>query len=98
MAALADERPPTSAPGLPRLRLGYLSSDLRDHPVGHLFASALAQHDRSAIEVFFVFFVFFDRGAHGAQQWVVHRAACVDDDRGACTVGRGGVVCVAVCL
>jgi hypothetical protein len=74
MAALADERPPTSAPGLPRLRLGYLSSDLRDHPVGHLFASALTQHDRSAIEV---------PTARGS-------AACADGDRGACTAGRGG--------
>ncbi len=35
-----------------RLRLGYLSPDLRDHPVGHLLADTLALHDRNACEVF----------------------------------------------
>jgi protein O-GlcNAc transferase len=34
-----------------RLRVGYLSSDLREHPVGWLLAPVLAAHDRGAIEV-----------------------------------------------
>lgn len=34
------------------LRVGYLSSDLREHAVGHLMAEVLALHDRSAVEVF----------------------------------------------
>ena len=35
-----------------RLRIGYLSSDLRDHAIGHLIAEIFALHDRSAVEVF----------------------------------------------
>ncbi len=34
------------------LRIGYLSSDLREHAVGHLMAEVFALHDRSAVEVF----------------------------------------------
>ena len=35
-----------------RLRIGYLSSDLREHAVGHLTAELFRQHDHGAIEVF----------------------------------------------
>lgn len=35
-----------------RLRVAYLSSDLRDHAVGSLMAGMFALHDRDAIEVF----------------------------------------------
>lgn len=41
-------RPP---PGR-RLRVGYLSHDYREHPVGRLLPELLAQHDRGAVEVF----------------------------------------------
>jgi predicted O-linked N-acetylglucosamine transferase (SPINDLY family) len=34
------------------IRIGYLSSDLREHAVGHLMAEVLGLHDRSAVEVF----------------------------------------------
>ncbi len=34
------------------LRIGYLSSDLREHAVGHLMAEVFELHDRSAVEVF----------------------------------------------
>jgi len=40
------------APGERRLRVGYLSSDLREHAVGYLMAEVLALHDRSKVEVF----------------------------------------------
>ncbi len=33
------------------LRIGYLSSDLREHAVGHLMAEVFALHDRAAVEV-----------------------------------------------
>ena len=36
---------------VPRLRLGYLSSDYRDHAMGYLVADFLATHDRSRFEV-----------------------------------------------
>ena len=34
------------------LRIGYLSSDLREHAIGHLMYEVLALHDRSKVEVF----------------------------------------------
>jgi len=34
------------------LRIGYLSSDLREHAVGFLMTEVLALHDRKAVEVF----------------------------------------------
>ena len=35
-----------------RLRIGYLSSDLREHAIGHLMYEVLGLHDRSKVEVF----------------------------------------------
>lgn len=35
-----------------RLRIGYLSSDLREHAVGHLTAELFEAHDRGAVELF----------------------------------------------
>ena len=35
-----------------RLRVGYVSSDLRDHAVGYLMAEMLEIHDKSKVEVF----------------------------------------------
>ncbi len=34
-----------------RLRIGYMSADFRDHPVGHLIAGLFSRHDRRAVEV-----------------------------------------------
>ncbi len=38
-----------------RLRVGYLSSDLREHAIGSLMAGMFALHDREAVEVFAYF-------------------------------------------
>jgi predicted O-linked N-acetylglucosamine transferase (SPINDLY family) len=35
-----------------RLKIGYVSSDLRDHAVGYLMAELFELHDREAVEVF----------------------------------------------
>jgi len=35
-----------------RIRVGYVSSDLRDHAIGYLMAEFLELHDRSKVEVF----------------------------------------------
>ncbi len=35
-----------------RLRVGYMSSDLREHAVGYLMAEVFEQHDRAQVEVF----------------------------------------------
>ena len=34
-----------------RLRVAYVSADLRDHPVGHLMAGVLERHDRARFDV-----------------------------------------------
>jgi predicted O-linked N-acetylglucosamine transferase (SPINDLY family) len=38
-------------PASERLTIGYLSSDLRDHPVGHLVAGLFGAHDRARVRV-----------------------------------------------
>jgi protein O-GlcNAc transferase len=45
------ERPPSRRAG--RLRVGYLSADLRDHVMGRMMLEALAAHDRERFEVYF---------------------------------------------
>ena len=44
----ASPRAPDDAP----IRVGYISPDFRDHPVGQLMSSALPLHDRSRFKVF----------------------------------------------
>ena len=44
-------QPPASIQGR-RLRVGYLSPDLRSHPVGYFMAPILEHHDRDQFEVF----------------------------------------------
>jgi predicted O-linked N-acetylglucosamine transferase (SPINDLY family) len=49
--ALSDSRAPTLASRRSRpLRVGFVSADLRKHPVGYFFESVLAQLDRARIE------------------------------------------------
>ncbi len=45
-----DAGPPTGAPAR-RLRIGYVSSDMRHHAVGFLAAELFALHDRHRVEV-----------------------------------------------
>jgi protein O-GlcNAc transferase len=35
-----------------RIRVGYVSSDFRDHPTSHIIAPLLARHDRARIEIY----------------------------------------------
>lgn len=39
------------AKGIGRLKVGYLSNNFRDHPVGHVTAALFAAHDRSKFDV-----------------------------------------------
>jgi predicted O-linked N-acetylglucosamine transferase (SPINDLY family) len=48
----ADRRHAPVAPKGRPLRIGYVSSDLRDHAVGYLMAELFEVHDRSKVEVF----------------------------------------------
>lgn len=51
-AAPAPAPPASAGQGAPRrLRIGYLSADLREHPVAQLIAGVLAAHDRSRFEI-----------------------------------------------
>jgi protein O-GlcNAc transferase len=43
---------PAPAESGKRLRIGYLSSDFRAHPVGYLTAGVIEQHNRQNVEVF----------------------------------------------
>jgi protein O-GlcNAc transferase len=35
-----------------KIRIGYVSPDMREHPVGHLMAGVFEHHDRSAFEIY----------------------------------------------
>lgn len=61
------------AESLPRLRIGYLSRDLRDHAVGHLLANVFALHDRKQFEIY-----AFSYGADDASSYRKAIAAGVD--------------------
>jgi predicted O-linked N-acetylglucosamine transferase (SPINDLY family) len=50
-----------------RLRVGYVSSDLRDHAIGYLMAELLELHDRSEVEVFAYYCGREDNGALNAR-------------------------------
>ncbi len=55
------------------LRIGYVSSDFRDHPVAHLMAAVFEHHDRNQVEVF-----AFSTGAKPGDVWSERIAAGVD--------------------
>ncbi len=51
-AARPIRRGPRSKDEPGRIRIGYLSRDFRDHPVGHLMRGAFALHDRARFEAY----------------------------------------------
>jgi predicted O-linked N-acetylglucosamine transferase (SPINDLY family) len=75
-ARIAPERestPPRPGPPGSRLRVGFVSSDFRDHPVAHLLIEYLERLDRSRIETFAYGLVPQDPSAFG--QRVAHAFA-----------------------
>jgi predicted O-linked N-acetylglucosamine transferase (SPINDLY family) len=50
-----------------RLRIGYVSSDLRDHAIGYLMAELFELHDRDQVEVFAYYCGRPDEGALNAR-------------------------------
>lgn len=50
-AAHVRPAPPASSSAGRRLRIGYLSADLRRHPVGYFLAGVIAKHDPATFEV-----------------------------------------------
>jgi protein O-GlcNAc transferase len=64
-APVATERPtPLRAPGA-RLRVGFVSSDFREHPVAHLLTECCERIDRARIETFAYGLVPEDTSAFG---------------------------------
>ena len=47
----AEKWPPAIAPGKSKLKIGYLSSDLRYHPIGYLMEDIFALHNQRRFEV-----------------------------------------------
>jgi protein O-GlcNAc transferase len=78
-----------------RLRIGYMSRDFRDHPVGQLLRSVLSLHDRARFEVF-----AFSYGPDDGSIYRTSIAQSVDrfvdialknDQEAACAIADAGV-------
>lgn len=50
-AAAVPHKPPAALASRPRLRIGYVSSDLHDHATTYLIVEALELHDRNRFEI-----------------------------------------------
>jgi predicted O-linked N-acetylglucosamine transferase (SPINDLY family) len=78
-----------------RLRIGYLSSDLRSHAIGHLTADLFRHHDRARVEVFGYYTGIPQEDAVKARiradmdHWV--DIAALDDDAAVALVLRDGI-------
>ena len=70
---------PLPSPGMPskkpdKLRIGYFSTDYREHPVAYLIAKVLEQHNRNEFEV-------FGYSLHGNQQFEIRQRLINSFDR-----------------
>jgi predicted O-linked N-acetylglucosamine transferase (SPINDLY family) len=78
-----------------RLRVGYVSSDLRDHAIGYLMAELFELHDRDHVEVFAYYCGRKDEGAlnqrikAAVEHWVDIRE--MSDEAAAARVGADGI-------
>ena len=78
-----------------RLRLGYLSSDFRDHPTSRLINGMLRHHDRSKFELFMYCSSWDDGSALRRQVEThfdhVHSVAQLSDDKAAALIRSHGI-------
>ena len=78
-----------------RLRIGYVSSDLRDHAIGYLMAELFELHDRARVEVFAYYCGpastsdITRRTQAAVEHWVDIRT--LSDDEVAARIGRDGI-------
>jgi len=79
-----------------RLRIGYVSSDLRDHAIGYLMAELFELHDRQAVEVFAYYCgvpsdasPLTQRIKAAVEHWVDIRS--MDDDAAAARIAADGI-------
>ena len=78
-----------------RLRIGYVSSDLRDHAIGYLMAELFELHDRDRLEVFAYYCgppstsEITRRTQAAVEHWVEIRG--LTDDQAAARIGGDGI-------
>ncbi len=78
-----------------RMRIGYVSSDLRDHAIGYLMAEVLELHDRSKVEVFAYYCGQPSDSPHArrnqaaVEHWVDIRA--MSDEEATARIGADGI-------
>jgi predicted O-linked N-acetylglucosamine transferase (SPINDLY family) len=79
-----------------RLRVGYVSSDLRDHAIGYLMAELFELHDREAVEVFAYYCgvpsegsALTQRTKAAVEHWIDIRG--MDDDTAAARIAADGI-------
>lgn len=89
-----DRRDAPIDPGR-RLRIGYVSSDLRDHAIGTLMAEVFELHDRGKVEIFAYYCgpasesTLLHRIRAAAEHWVELRA--LGDDAAAARIAADGI-------
>ena len=89
-----DRRDAAIEPGR-RLRIGYVSSDLRDHAIGYLMAELFELHDRDRVEVFAYYCgppsasEITRRTQEAVEHWVDIRA--LTDEQAAIQIGADGI-------
>ena len=78
-----------------RIRVGYVSSDLRDHAIGYLMAELFELHDRSKVEVFAYYCgpesnsALTNRIKNAVEHWADIRA--LTDAEATALIGRDGI-------
>ena len=78
-----------------RMRIGYVSSDLRDHAIGYLMAELLELHDRSKVEVFAYYCGAPSDSAHAkrnqaaVEHWIDIRE--MSDDQATARIAADGI-------
>jgi predicted O-linked N-acetylglucosamine transferase (SPINDLY family) len=78
-----------------RLRVGYVSSDLRDHAIGYLMAEMFEVHDRSRMDVFAYYCgpesasALHDRISKAVEHWTPIRG--MSDDEAAAKIAADGI-------
>lgn len=78
-----------------RLRIGYVSSDLREHAVGFAMTDVFEQHNRENVEVF-AYYCGIDR-TDATQQRIMQAAdhwidiSTIDDDQAAAKISADGI-------
>lgn len=94
IAMASDRRHATIQSGR-RLRIGYVSSDLRAHAVGYLMANLFEAHDRSVVETFVYYCGIpsddeINRRIKGdVEHWTDIRA--MSDDEAAAAIAKDGI-------